>query len=318
MLNYPCRVLFIEDNFGDVVLVREALEEMDPLGFEIRIAGTLAEGLTHLQSGIFDVILLDLSLPDCQGLESLKRAKALAGEIPIIVLTGLADGKTLSTALEKGAQDYLIKDQENFDLLHHSIKYSIERNGLALQLGQPTMTDLSKKGRIGRVLEGMAGLLQEEHFRQTKTIINCNEVVNKILNFFKNELIKENVTFLQDHLPNVRGDRLQIPRLFQQLIWDAVVYRSKDHNQVEMTACQTGTDLLFSLVQTTKNQEKNGSQWDGIPPPPDEPRETSPFCGPGWSNCKKIVLESGGTMGHRPLAKGEIQIWFSLPQSFLT
>ena len=91
MIRPPLKVLVVEDNPADARLARELLLEAQPDRFEVTHAPKLGDAFAHLRAGGFNAIILDLGLPDCQGLETLARARAEAGGAPIIVLTGLDD-----------------------------------------------------------------------------------------------------------------------------------------------------------------------------------------------------------------------------------
>lgn len=119
------RVLLVEDNRGDARLLGEHLREAFGSGFEITHAETLADAIQKL--GNHDVVLLDLSLPDAIGLETVTRMIAAARTIPIIVLTGNRDDRTAVDAVGAGAQDYVLKDECSGPLLTKTIRYAIER-----------------------------------------------------------------------------------------------------------------------------------------------------------------------------------------------
>ena len=121
------KVLLIEDNPGDARLVWEMLREDGADRFELVHVEQLNEGLKRLCEETFDVLLLDLNLPDSQGLETLNRAYAQASGVPIVVLTVLADVALGIEAVKRGAQDYLVKEQVDGNLLMRSIYYAIER-----------------------------------------------------------------------------------------------------------------------------------------------------------------------------------------------
>ncbi len=102
------RILLIEDNPGDANLIREMLLENRGSNFEVECLPRLSAALGRLESGGIDLVLLDLNLPDSDGLDSLHRLRAAAPNIPIVVLTGNADEKTATAAVREGAQDYLV------------------------------------------------------------------------------------------------------------------------------------------------------------------------------------------------------------------
>jgi PAS domain S-box-containing protein len=121
------RILLFEDNPGDSRLVGELLKESERIKFHLISVDTLTLGISMLTTAIPDLILLDLGLPDSQGLDSLYRITTLIPNIPIIVLTGLNDEDMALKAVRAGAQDYLIKGDFSKDLLIRAIRYSIDR-----------------------------------------------------------------------------------------------------------------------------------------------------------------------------------------------
>ncbi|MHC5935563.1 PAS domain-containing hybrid sensor histidine kinase/response regulator [Nostoc sp.] len=121
------KVLLVEDNSSDVFLLQEFLKEVTTVVVNLMPVERLSEALNYLANEIFDVILLDLSLPDSQGLETFVIAHHQAKATPIIVLTGLDDETLAIRAMQQGAQDYLVKGQVTGDLLVRSMRYAIER-----------------------------------------------------------------------------------------------------------------------------------------------------------------------------------------------
>ncbi|MEH1848554.1 MAG: response regulator [Nostoc sp.] len=121
------KVLLVEDNPGDVFLLQEFLKEVTTVVVDLMPVVRLSEALNYLAKEIFDVILLDLSLPDSQGLETFVITHDQAKATPIIVLTGIDDETLAIRAMQEGAQDYLVKGQVTGDLLVRSMRYAIER-----------------------------------------------------------------------------------------------------------------------------------------------------------------------------------------------
>ena len=130
------KVLLIEDNPADILLVNKFFNKIKTDKFELITAEFLSEGLGYLSNSNFDVVLLDLSLPDSWGLDSLKEIQQTAAKIPIIVLTGTHDEANALAALREGAQDYLVKGSISADLLAKSVHYAIERQQNAEKLRQ--------------------------------------------------------------------------------------------------------------------------------------------------------------------------------------
>ena len=120
----PVRVLLVEDDPGDALLVEELLSETD-LDVELDRATSVAEALPRLARS--DCVLLDLALPDSFGLDGLRTILAAGGQVAVIVLTGLADRSRGALAVASGAQDYLIKAEVDASLLGRSVRYAIER-----------------------------------------------------------------------------------------------------------------------------------------------------------------------------------------------
>jgi len=120
------RVLLIEDNPGDARLIRELLDEAGA-PFELHNVTRLSEALERLEAEHFHLILLDLSLPDSQGIDSFERISAQASDIPLIVLTGMADEALALRIVGLGAQDYLVKGEVDRRSLVRSIIYAIKR-----------------------------------------------------------------------------------------------------------------------------------------------------------------------------------------------
>ena len=122
----PIRVLLIEDNPGDTRLIREMLAEARSLRFNLKCYDRLSAGLECLARDNIDVVLLDLGLPDSQGIGTLARLRTEV-EIPVVVLTSLNDEATGALAVHVGAQDYLVKGEVTSGLLVRSLFYSIGR-----------------------------------------------------------------------------------------------------------------------------------------------------------------------------------------------
>jgi signal transduction histidine kinase/FixJ family two-component response regulator len=120
------KILMVEDNPGDVVLINQLLKSHG-VNFNLTHSPDLKKTSVISAGKEFDVMLLDLGLPGSTGLETLKRAKALNTELPIVVMTGLDDEDVALESLREGAQDYLVKSKLTTDSILRSIKYGIER-----------------------------------------------------------------------------------------------------------------------------------------------------------------------------------------------
>ena len=127
MYQKTIRILLVEDNPGDARLMREMLKDPAAWKYDVTHRESMAKAETHLGANPVDIVLLDLGLPDTQGLQAVRRAHAAAPRLPLVVLTGMDDESLAAQALQEGAQDYLIKGQIETRGLLRSLRYAIER-----------------------------------------------------------------------------------------------------------------------------------------------------------------------------------------------
>lgn len=130
----PINVLLVEDNPGDVALLKIMLSEECEGGIVIEATSRVSDAVERLDRGGFDVVLLDLTLPDAQGIEALVRLQSHAVRVPIIVQTGLDDDDLAVKAMQLGAQDYIAKGKPDGRLLMRRIRQAIERMRTAREL----------------------------------------------------------------------------------------------------------------------------------------------------------------------------------------
>lgn len=123
-------LLIIEDNPGDARLLREMLSDERTRHTELIYAESMSEAEAHLSGKGVDLILLDLRLPDAEGLTAIRRARAAASRVPLVVLTGMDDEELAAQSLQEGAQDYLIKGQIESRALLRALRYAMERKRL--------------------------------------------------------------------------------------------------------------------------------------------------------------------------------------------
>ena len=126
-MNKPLRILLVEDNPGDADLIREMLPNDDASGFTVHCVTRLADAVAHLREKEADLALLDLDLPDSQGIETVRTAHRAAPELPIVVLTGHQDESLGIAAVQDGAQDFLVKGQTHRSHLNRVIRYAVQR-----------------------------------------------------------------------------------------------------------------------------------------------------------------------------------------------
>ncbi len=127
MIDKQIKVLLIEDNPTYALLIQRMVEEKGWASFDLTCVDKLQAGLNHLSNGGADIVLLDLNLPDSKGLDTFIKVHTQETAVPIIVLTGLDDEKIGLEAVQKGAQDFLVKGHVDGDLLVRAMRYAIER-----------------------------------------------------------------------------------------------------------------------------------------------------------------------------------------------
>jgi diguanylate cyclase (GGDEF)-like protein/PAS domain S-box-containing protein len=131
MSKKPIKVLLlVEDNPGDAHLLREMLNEQGSQYTELTHVERMSDAEKHLAEHEVDIILIDLGLPDADGLAAVRRAHAAAPRVPLVVLTGLDDESLAAQALQEGAQDYLIKGQIEARGLLRALRYAVERKNM--------------------------------------------------------------------------------------------------------------------------------------------------------------------------------------------
>jgi signal transduction histidine kinase/CheY-like chemotaxis protein/HPt (histidine-containing phosphotransfer) domain-containing protein len=128
------RVLLVEDDPADAMLVHEMLRSLDDNPFELSVASTLAEARRHLVEQWVDVVIADLGLPDSFGIATLTALQQAAGDIPLVTLTGHNDERFALEAMKHGAQDYLVKGRGDGAVLARVLQYAIERKLAAIAL----------------------------------------------------------------------------------------------------------------------------------------------------------------------------------------
>jgi PAS domain S-box-containing protein len=155
-MNNTIRVLVIEDNPPLLRMIGDMLDQAPEAVFLVESTGRLGDGLARLAGGGIDLVLLDLSLPDSQGLATFQACYSRAPDVPIVVLTALEDETVAMGALREGAQDYVIKSEMNPRTLIRGIRYAIERKrGEEARSRLAALVESSHDAIIGLSLEGL-------------------------------------------------------------------------------------------------------------------------------------------------------------------
>jgi len=271
----PIRVLLIEDNPGDVRLIQEIAAEVPGVQFHLVHVERLNDAITYLDTELFDVVLLDLLLPDSQGLDSFLRVYQHTPSVPIVVLTIDDDDELGLTAVQTGAQDYMIKGQTDRQLLVRALRYAIERRRLQNELEQfayITSHDLQeplrkiqlfadrlvtlltrREGtfhqetsylkRIQQTAERMQQLM-EDVLQYSQTIVktytfipvDLNQVLHEVLSDLEVVVSQNDAHVIVRELPIIDANPAQMHQLFQSLISNALKFRRRDESPVVVIA----------------------------------------------------------------------------------
>jgi len=205
MKETPLQVLLVEDNAGDVRLLREMFSKERRDSFQLTHLLRMSEAETHLAKGGVDIVLLDLGLPDGHGLDTVRRAHAAAPEVPVIVLTGLDDEALAAEAMNAGAQDYLIKGQIENRALPRALRYAVERHRMQ------TETDLIRTNQMQFKDEFLSHVSHE--LRSPLTAVR--QFVTILLDGLAGELKPDQREYLEIVLRNVKQLHSMINDLFE-------------------------------------------------------------------------------------------------------
>jgi signal transduction histidine kinase len=166
MKNSVLKVLLVEDDIDYASLLHLRLTRVQAKGsklpqLHITHVHTLAAAVETLRNALYDLVLLDMSLPDAQEMEGLQRLKALAPSLPIIVLTVMDDDELAMTAIQLGAQDYLLKDEITIGLLARTMRHAVKRGDLLTDLESKYISELqiSEEGLrslVKQIADGIA------------------------------------------------------------------------------------------------------------------------------------------------------------------
>lgn len=213
------RVLLIEDNAGDARFIEELLREVPEAPFSVEHVDSLSQGLAHLAQGDVDVILLDLSLPDSQGLESLNKILSQTQTLPIVVLSGLSDEYVAMKAVQEGAQDYLVKGNVDSNLLARTLRYAVERERLRVALKE-------SEARYRLLADNIADVIWTADMQARITYVSPS--IKRMLGYTVEETMRLRISDLLTH------DSLDQARRF--IKWQMSMYgRGKQPHPVSMT-----------------------------------------------------------------------------------
>ena len=252
------KVLLIEDNPGDARLVEIFLSESDLQHCEVINKTTLTSGLESLKSGEeYAAILLDLTLPDSRGFETLEKLVAQFPQNNIIVLTGLADKELGLKAVKAGAQDFLIKGAFDSESLAKSLRYSIERNKVLKRLEET---------------QRIANIGNWEYYPGTETLSASDEVYRifgcspKKIPVHRDSLLQEDCPLSVLHqlhdLAAVSGEVKKDLKIrqkngaFRYVFVQCIAHRGEDNELVFQGIIQDITERKLAEQEMTKSRER--------------------------------------------------------------
>lgn len=254
------QVLLIEDKFSDVELLQELLAQSRLSKFQIKWVRCLEKAIKLVTVERFDVILLDLTLPDSIGLDTLKKLQATLLDIPIVVLTDLDDEELAVEAVRQGAQDYLVKGQVTTELLVRSLRYGIERTLGELALRQSERREREKATQLELTLYKLkhtqAKLVQTEKMSSLGLLIaGVAHEINNPLNFIYSNII---------HTREYIKDLLDLVQLYQKHYSNPVSEIQAQHEAIDLDflsedlpqlldSMKLGADRIVQLVLSLRN-----------------------------------------------------------------
>jgi signal transduction histidine kinase len=212
----PIAILLIEDDLAEARLIQEILQNFDLHRFALTHVQRLQAGLNQLRQQQFNLVLLDLTLPDSQGLSSVELLVQNFAHLPIVVLTNTNDNRLAIEAVRQGAQDYLVKRNINIEVLVRSIQYAIERQkasdllretneNLTNQIQQKT-SELMKAKEINHFQSELVSMFSHDFRNPLTTVLSCTKLLHN-----KNDLLsEERKVYLFQMLRNASKNMVQL------------------------------------------------------------------------------------------------------------
>jgi signal transduction histidine kinase len=190
------QILLVEDSVSDAALLEESILSSGVKDLSVSVVGSLRESAEHLKDNHIDATLLDLSLPDSSGLETVQRVRIVCPDMPIVVLTGIDDEKTGIEAVRMGAQDYLVKGQADGKLIARAVRYAIERKRAEQEIQkardelEARVMERTMELRLSQEkLRSLAAELELTEERERRQIASdLHDSIGQILSFASREL----------------------------------------------------------------------------------------------------------------------------------
>ncbi|MGM0611183.1 MAG: diguanylate cyclase domain-containing protein [Thermodesulfobacteriota bacterium] len=192
------KILLVEDNALDARLVRNILENNPEFNFSVNQVTDMSTAIQALRNNTYDLILLDLFLPDSNGLETIQAIRSTPDTPPIIVLTSSDDSDIPALAAEEGTQDFVRKDSLNKDLLTKTIIYSLERHKLQVNLRQKISESEMLNRRLETLIKTVPATIYVRKPTVTPEFVYISQDVNSILGFPANKLLSDPKIWLEN------------------------------------------------------------------------------------------------------------------------
>jgi diguanylate cyclase (GGDEF)-like protein len=256
MGNQQIKILHVEDNPGDIRLVRELLKDAYAGQFDLVDVMRLDEALSAIASRDFDVVLLDLSLPDCQGLDTVRQISEVAAPMPIVVMGGYNAEDIAIGALKEGAQDYLEKNHLDGYWLARAIRYAIERHRLREELHALALVD------------DLTGLLNRRGFfvLAEQQIKYVRRLQNKLIVMYAD---LDGLKRINDTFGHREGDRalVQVGKILRKTIRDSDIIARIGGDEFALFAADAICDDIQALPsRLQKNiEQSNAEHLSGYP-----------------------------------------------------
>ena len=247
-------ILLIEDEPSDVRIIQEFLKSAEDFPHKIEVRSRLSEGLNLFKEKSFDVILLDLTLPDSDIKNTLERVSDIIDKIPIIILTGLDDKKFALGSLKKGAQDYLLKGELNKSILTRSILYAIERHRIEEEVNEKAQAvQLDNKDKeILNILQDNYRIPYKE--LSEKVNLAASTIHNRVQKMLKEGIIRAFDTLIDPFKVGynaiaILGLTVDTSRMKE------IATKIATYDEVQLVASSTGDHDI--IVQVIKKTEKD-------------------------------------------------------------